>query len=54
LKLARANRAEEQRPCASIILRAACHPQDEPEKTPASTRLICPTEEYAIRDLRST
>lgn len=51
--LAIANKPEEHRPCASIIVNAPSHPQLVLVSSPAASRPICPTEEYAINDLRS-
>lgn len=50
---ARANSLDEHRPWASIMVRDAFHPQEEDDIRPADSRLICPTEEYAIRAFRS-
>lgn len=48
-----ANKAEEQRPWAKLINSAPSYPHVFLDKIPAVTRPICPTEEYAIRDLIS-
>lgn len=50
---ARAKRADEHNPWAIIIMRAPDIPHDVLESIPASIKPICPTEEYAISDLRS-
>jgi hypothetical protein len=51
--LAMAKSAEEQRPCAIIIVILAFHPQFVPVINPVVISPICPTDEYAIRDFRS-
>jgi len=47
------NKAEDLKPWAIIIARAACNPQLEFIKAPATIKPMWPTEEYAINDLRS-
>lgn len=52
-RLAIINSADELNPWATIIIRPPVMPQDELDNIPASIRPICPTDEYAINDLRS-
>lgn len=47
------NNAEDLSPWAIIMVSDACIPQLEFEFTPATTKPMCPTEEYAIKDFRS-
>jgi len=47
------NKADEHRPCATIIIRAADIPHEEYDITPANIIPICPTDEYAIKDFMS-
>lgn len=51
--LASANRAEEENPCAIIIIMVPSQPQMEFDIRPATSKPIWPTDEYAIRDFIS-
>lgn len=42
---ARANSLDEHSPCASIIVSAAFHPQEEFDRSPAMSRLMWPIDE---------
>lgn len=47
------NRADDLNPCATIIIRLPVIPQEELDSIPVNINPICPTDEQAIRDLRS-
>jgi len=47
------NSADEHKPCATIIIKAADIPHEEYDIIPASIIPICPTDEYAIKDFIS-
>lgn len=53
IELASANRAEDERPWATIIIIEPSQPQIELVIKPAVNKPICPTEEYAINDFIS-
>lgn len=48
-----AKRADLHRPWASIMVRAPSHPHSELDITPAVSRAMWATDEYAIRAFRS-
>ena len=47
------NSADDLSPCATIIIKLPVIPQEEFDSIPVSISPMCPTDEYAIRDLRS-
>jgi hypothetical protein len=51
--LANENKADDDRPWAIIISRPPIKPHFVLDNMPASINPMCPTEEYAIKDLRS-